>query len=99
LVNAAIQKDYAVSFQEMPVQQAFDQGVIGMFPDRYDDVIKVYTIGDPAHTGNANPDEPTFSREICGGPHVEHTGVLGQFKITKEESSSAGIRRIKAVLT
>ncbi len=98
LVNAAIQKDYPVSWQEMPVQQAFDQGVIGVFPDRYDDVIKVYTIGDPAHSGNANPTEPTFSREICGGPHVEHTGVLGVFKISKEESSSAGIRRIKAIL-
>lgn len=98
LVNAAIARDYPVSFEEMPVQTAYDKGVIGVFPERYDEVIKVYTIGDPAYPGHANPDDPTFSREICGGPHVEHTGVLGKFKISKEEASSAGIRRIKAVL-
>lgn len=98
LVNGAISRDYPISWQEMPVQTALDNGVIGLFPDRYDDVIKVYTIGDPAHPGNANPEEPTFSREICGGPHVEHTGDMGTFKIKKEQSSSAGIRRIKAVL-
>ena len=61
----------------------------GMFWDKYDDQVKVYTIGDF--------DAP-ISREICGGPHVEHTGVLGHFKIKKEESSAAGIRRIKAIL-
>ncbi|PIR04271.1 MAG: alanine--tRNA ligase [Candidatus Magasanikbacteria bacterium CG11_big_fil_rev_8_21_14_0_20_39_34] len=98
LVNAAIEKDYPVSFQEMKVEEAYKEGVIGMFPERYDDVVKVYTIGDPTHPGNANPEEPTFSREICGGPHVEHTGVLGHFTITKEESCSAGVRRIKAIL-
>jgi len=98
LVNAAIARDYPVSWQEMPVKEAYDQEVIGLFPDRYDEIVKVYTIGDPAHPGNANPEEPTFSREICGGPHVEYTGVLGHFKIKKEESSSAGIRRIKAIL-
>lgn len=98
LVNGAIQKDYAVSWQEIPVQEAYEQGVIGFFPDKYDDLVKVYTVGDPTQPGNANPDEPTFSREICGGPHVEHTGTLGRFKIKKEEACSAGIRRIKAIL-
>jgi alanyl-tRNA synthetase len=67
---------------------------MGAFGDRYGQRVKVYTIGDP--------DGDFFSREICGGPHVEHTGLLGEnglhFKIIKEESSSAGVRRIKAVL-
>jgi len=98
LVNAAIARDYAVTWQEMPVEAAYNQHVIGVFPDRYDDVIKVYTVGDPGHSGNANPEDPTFSREICGGPHVEHTGILGHFKITKEEACSAGVRRIKGIL-
>ena len=56
-----------------------------LFENKYGDRVKVYTIGD-------------FSKEICGGPHVEHTGVLGTFKIKKEEASSAGVRRIKAIL-
>ena len=98
LVNGAIAHNYSVSFEEIPVDDAYKQGVIGFFPDKYDDVVKVYTIGDPAYPGNANPDEPTFSREICGGPHVEHTGHMGTFIITKEEACSAGVRRIKAVL-
>ncbi len=98
LVNGAIAHDYPVSWQEMPVAEAYKQGVIGMFPERYEDIVKIYTIGDPAFAGNADPSEPTFSREICGGPHVEHTGTLGHFKISKEEACSAGIRRIKAVL-
>ncbi len=98
LVNGAIKHDYKVTWQEMPVDEAYKQGVIGFFPERYDDVVKVYTVGDPAHAGNANPNEPTFSREICGGPHVEQTGTMGKFKITKEEAVSAGVRRIKAIL-
>ena len=57
-----------------------------MFIEKYPDEVKVYSIGD-------------VSKELCGGPHVEHTGVLGHFKIKKEESSSAGVRRIKAILT
>ena len=61
-----------------------------MFGDKYGDTVKVYTM-------QAEGQEP-FSIEICGGPHVEHTGVLGKFRIQKEESSSAGVRRIKAVL-
>jgi alanyl-tRNA synthetase len=67
--------------------------VSGAFGDKYGDKVKVYTIG---------PEDNPFSREICGGPHVEHTGVIGEggrkFKISKEESSSAGVRRIKAGL-
>ncbi len=85
IVNHQIHRDLKVSMEELPTQKAFDEGAIGAFGDKYTETVKVYSIGD-------------FSKEICGGPHVEHTGVLGHFKITKEESSSAGVRRIKAVL-
>ena len=98
LVNAAIQKDYPVSWQEMPLAEARKQDVIGLFEGKYEDIVKVYTVGDPAHPGHANPEEPTFSREICGGPHVEHTGTLGHFVIKKEKACSAGVRRIRAIL-
>lgn len=91
IVNDAIQADYPVSFKEMSVQEARDANATGVFIDKYegelDGKVKVYFMGD-------------FSTEICGGPHVDHTGQLGtQFKIKKEQSSSAGIRRIKAVLS
>jgi alanyl-tRNA synthetase len=90
LVNEAIEKDYPVTFEEMPIEKAKELGAIGVFEDKYGDVVKVYTVG--------NEETGIFSRELCGGPHVENTGMLGEFKIKKEEASSAGIRRIKAVL-
>jgi alanyl-tRNA synthetase len=89
LVNQAIKEDLPVSFEEMPLEQAKKQGAMGVFESKYGEKVKVYTIGDP---------EKPFSREICAGPHVEQTGQLGHFKIIKEQSSSAGVRRIKAVL-
>lgn len=98
LVNAAIQKDYPVSFAEMSVDEAKALGAIGLFGDKYGDRVKVYSVGDPTQKPVADASSPTFSKEICGGPHVEHTGVLGHFKIAKEEASSAGVRRIKAIL-
>lgn len=85
LVNEQIQKDLPVTCEEMTYDQAKESGAIGLFTDKYGDKVKVYTIGN-------------FSKEICGGPHVTHTGNMGTFKIKKEESSSSGIRRIKAVL-
>ncbi len=85
LVNEVIEADMPVSCEEMTVDEAKAQGAIGVFESRYGTKVKVYTMGD-------------FSKEICGGPHVTHTGELGQFKIKKEEASSAGVRRIKAVL-
>jgi alanyl-tRNA synthetase len=85
IVNEQIRRDLPVSFQTMTLAEARSAGAIALFGDRYDERVKVYSIGD-------------FSREVCGGPHVEHTGVLGRFKITKEQSSSAGVRRIRAVL-
>lgn len=93
LVNGWITEDVPVKFTEYPTQQALDMGAIGPFGERYGETVKVYQMG---------PDDHIVSLEICGGPHVDHTGQLAEdgkkFKITKEESSSAGTRRIKAVL-
>ncbi|MDP4038513.1 MAG: alanine--tRNA ligase [bacterium] len=89
-VNDAIKQDLPVSFEQMSKDQAFGIGALGAFGEKYGDVVKVYTIGDPK--------DDYFSREICGGPHVKKTGEIGKFKIIKEESSSAGVRRIKAVI-
>ena len=86
IVNEQIQRDLPVVCEEVPLEEAKARGAIGLFEHKYGDVVKLYTIGD-------------FSMEICGGPHVQHTGQLGKFKIQKEESSSRGVRRIKAILT
>ena len=69
----------------MTIEEAKNSGAMGLFENKYDARVKVYTMGD-------------VSKEICGGPHAAHTGELGHFKILKEESSSRGVRRIKAVL-
>jgi alanyl-tRNA synthetase len=89
LVNLKIEEALPVTMQEMEIEEAKKSGATGSFHDRYGDTVKIFNIG--------NLEEP-FSREICGGPHVANTSELGHFKITKEESSSAGVRRIKAVL-
>ncbi len=93
-VNAWIDADLPVSFAVYPTDEALKMGAIGAFGERYGDEVKVYSIGEG---------DNIVSFEVCGGPHVEHTGILAEggkrFKITKEESSSAGIRRIKAVLS
>lgn len=98
LINYAIGHDYHVSFAEMSVPEAKAKGAMGLFEDKYESRVKVYTIGDTEVLPDASVNSLTFSREICGGPHVEHTGVLGKFKIVKEEAVSSGIRRIKAIL-
>ena len=85
LVNEQIKRDLKVTCEEMSYEDAKKSGAIGLFTNKYGDKVKVYTIGN-------------FSKEICGGPHVTHTGDMGRFKIKKEESSSSGVRRIKAVL-
>lgn len=94
IVNEQIVLDLPMSWQERNTKEALGEGVLGAFGDKYGDTVKVYTAGDP--------NGGWFSQEICGGPHVDHTGQLGEdgkkFKIKKEEASSAGIRRIKAVL-
>ncbi len=85
-VNDAIAEKIDVVCEEMPLDKAREKGAVGVFGDRYDALVKVYTIGNR-------------SMEICGGPHAKNTAELGRFKITKEQSSSSGVRRIKAVLT
>lgn len=93
IVNNQIAADLPVSFHEYPTDEAFKMGAIGAFGDKYGDTVKVYQMGEG---------DQRFSFEICGGPHVDHTAQLAEggkvFKITKEESSSAGIRRVKAIL-
>ena len=85
MVNEVIEQKIPVDFKEMPIEEAKENGASGTFGSKYGDKVRVYKIGD-------------FSHEICSGPHVENTGDLGKFKITKEQSSSAGVRRIKATL-
>ena len=85
LVNEAIAACAPITMEEMTVEEAKAQGAIGLFESKYGERVKVYTMG-------------TFSKEICGGPHAQNTGDLKSFKILKEESSSAGVRRIKAVV-
>ncbi len=89
-VNDAIASKATVSVMELPKAEAKERGVSGNFWDKYPDIVKVYTIQDA--TGKV------WSREVCGGPHVENTECLGKFRIVKEQSSSAGVRRIKAVV-
>ncbi len=99
IVNDAIGQDLPVTMREMPYEEAIKKGAMAFFKQKYPEIVKVYTIGD---------EKTPFSRELCGGPHVERTGNVtserdpeghprGNFKITKEESISAGTRRIKAV--
>jgi alanyl-tRNA synthetase len=85
IVNEKISDDLPVKMEEMSLEEAKQSGATGVFDDRYGEKVKVYSMD-------------KFSCEICGGPHVEKTGELGKFKIIKEESSSAGVRRIKAIL-
>jgi alanyl-tRNA synthetase len=89
IVNEAIEADLPVHWEEMSLEKAKKSGAMGVFESKYGERVKVYTIGEE---GNI------FSKEICGGPHVKRTGQLGYFRITKEQSSSAGVRRIKAIL-
>ena len=89
MVNEAIQNNLPVFSEEILLKDAKKQGAVGVFESKYGDKVKVYTIGEK---------DDFISKEICGGPHIEFTGKLGHFKIIKEESSGAGIRRIKAVL-
>jgi alanyl-tRNA synthetase len=88
-VNGIIKKDLPVVCEEMTLEKAKEINAMGVFESKYGEKVKVYTIADG---------DEIFSREICGGPHVDRTGKLGHFKIIKEESSSSGVRRIKAIL-
>ena len=85
MVNEQIKRDLPVSMEIMDLEKAKNEGAIAFFGDKYEEKVKVYTIGD-------------YSKEVCGGPHVERTGSMGHFRIQKEQSSSSGVRRIRAVL-
>jgi alanyl-tRNA synthetase len=85
MVNEQISRGLEITVDEMTPEEAKEKGAIGLFESKYGDKVKVYSVGD-------------FSKEICGGPHVNNTKELGKFKIKKEKSSSSGVRRIKAVL-
>ena len=86
MVNGVIKQDLPVVMKEMSIDEAKKEGFTGLFESKYGEVVKTYSIGD-------------FSKEICGGPHAAHTGLLGTFKIVKQENVSAGVKRIKAILS
>ncbi len=85
IINRQIARDLHTSMEVMPLQQALERGALAFFGERYADTVKVYTIGD-------------YSMEVCGGPHVAHTGGMGRFKITKAESIGQGVQRVRADL-
>ncbi|QTQ14748.1 alanine--tRNA ligase [Treponema parvum] len=85
IVNEKIKEDLPVTMEVMDIEDAKKYGARALFGEKYDSQVKVYSIGN-------------FSKEVCGGPHVQHTGQIGRFKIVKEQSSSAGVRRIRAVI-
>jgi alanyl-tRNA synthetase len=91
LVNLKIQEDLEIKKEEMNLDEALNSGAIAFFKEKYPDIVKVWTMFNPKNG-------EVFSKEICAGPHVEKTSDLKSFKIVKEESSSAGVRRIKAVI-
>ena len=92
LVNKKIGENLKVSWEIMTPEEAKKEGALAFFEKKYEEKVKVYLIGDPARGGQF------FSKEVCGGPHVDFTGVLGKFKILREESAGVGLRRIYAVL-
>ncbi|MGI6374052.1 MAG: alanine--tRNA ligase [Patescibacteria group bacterium] len=96
-VNRVIAANYPVTFRETSLEEAKEQGALGVFESKYGEIVKVYAVGPVDKTGQVDLAQ-VYSQELCGGPHVENTGSLGHFKISKEEASSAGVRRIKAIL-
>lgn len=94
IINTRIKEALPVIREEVSMDEARTRGAIGLFGDKYGDVVSIYRIGEGKSRGDSN----LFSMEFCGGPHVENTSVLGTFSIQKEEAVSAGVRRIKAVL-
>jgi len=97
LVNGAITENYPVTVEELSLDEAKERGAMGVFDSKYGERVKVYTVAPVEASGR--PDVAhAFSQEICGGPHVTATGLIGHFKIQKEEASSSGVRRIKAIV-
>ena len=92
IVNEKINEDLPVTMEVMPLDQAKAEGARALFVNKYGEQVKVYTIG-------RDPKKDWYSKEVCGGPHVQHTAQIGKFKIEKEQSSSAGVRRIRATIS
>lgn len=90
IVNEQIKKDLPVTMEVMPLEKAKEAGARALFAGKYGEDVKVYTIG---------AKDSWFSKEVCGGPHVQHTAQIGTFRIQKEQSSSAGVRRIRATIS
>ena len=90
IINEQIKKNLPIFMETMDIEEAKASGAIALFGEKYESQVKVYTIG--------NSTSDFFAKEVCGGPHIDRTGTLGTFKIQKEQSSSAGVRRIRAVL-
>jgi alanyl-tRNA synthetase len=95
LVNSMINKNLPVIREEVSIEDARKRGAIGLFDSKYSERVSIYRIG----SGISRGDDDLFSIEMCGGPHVSNTSEIGNFKITKEEAVSAGVRRIKAVIS
>lgn len=93
IVNEKIKQDLEVKKEEMSYEDAMGSGALAFFKEKYPEKVSVYSIGDPSDSSGQ-----VFSREVCAGPHVKHTSELGNFKIIKEQSSGAGIRRLRAIL-
>lgn len=91
-VNEKVKQNLPVQMVEIPKKRAIEGGARSFRPEKYPEIVKVYFIGSDEDWRKA------YSKELCGGPHVENTGIIGHFRITKEESASAGIRRIRAVI-
>ena len=92
IVNEKINEDLPVTMEVMPLDQAKAEGARALFVNKYGEQVKVYTIG-------RDSKKDWYSKEVCGGPHVQHTAQIGKFKIEKEQSSSAGVRRIRATIS
>ena len=105
LVNYAVSKKFPVKFEEMPLEEARKSGALFFYKGHYPESVKVYTIGsssagrsDSEESSDSKSSGPPFSRELCGGPHVQNTGEIGKFVILKEEGVAAGVRRIRAAV-
>ena len=98
MANEAGQKDYKVTKEEMAYEDAIKSGALAFFKLKYPPIVNVFTIGPSTSTDPSISSEHPFSRELCGGPHVSHTAEIDKIKIIKEETVSAGVRRIRAIV-
>jgi len=103
LVNGWIKKDFPVKLETKSFKEAIAEGAMHLFHEKYGEMVKVYTIKDTPHPGllpqgEKEKKEQVISRELCAGPHVMHLGEIGEFRVLKEQSSSAGVRRIRATV-